>query len=104
MLKFVYYIGSRLEDHDHYAKAQANSVGCPTEPSTALIECLRNVDAHKLTLTQPILHEFFGGTPSKLPLAPYGPRVGKISKIVTYLISAQFQDRVLTNIFKELQS
>ena len=93
MLKFVYYIGSRLEDHDHYAKAQAKAVGCPTEPSTALIECLRNVDAHKLTLTQPILHEFFGG-----------PRVGKISKIVTYLISAQFQDRVLTNIFKELQS
>jgi hypothetical protein len=30
----------------------------------------------RLTLTQPQLHDFFGGTASKLPLATYSPRVG----------------------------
>ncbi len=50
-------------------------VGCPTGSSDELIECLRTTDAKTLTLTQPSLHDFFGGTPSKLPLSPYAPRV-----------------------------
>jgi hypothetical protein len=58
-----------------YAKQQGLEVGCPTGSSDELIECLRTTDAKTLTLTQPSLHDFFGGTPSKLPLSPYAPRV-----------------------------
>jgi hypothetical protein len=58
-----------------YAKRQGVEVGCPTGSSDELIECLRTTDAKTLTLTQPSLHDFFGGTPSKLPLSPYAPRV-----------------------------
>jgi hypothetical protein len=66
-----------------YAKKQAKAVGCPTEPSSELISCLRKLDPNLLTLTQPLLHDFFGGTPAKLPLSPYGPRIGNHQHLKT---------------------
>ena len=49
-------------DHLIYARRQAEELGCPTKPSEALIECLRAVDPTTLTLVQPVLHDFFGGS------------------------------------------
>lgn len=40
----------------------------------------RNIDAKALTRTQTNLHDYFAGTPAKLPLTPYFPRVDKESE------------------------
>ena len=61
-------------DHLIYARRQAEEVGCPTKPSEALIECLRTVDAATLTLVQPLLFDFFGGT--VLSFEPIGTVMG----------------------------
>ena len=62
------------EDHLMYAQKQADAVGCPLESSKDLVDCLRTINAAQLTLTQPGLHSFFGGTPAKLPLSTFAPR------------------------------
>ena len=68
-----------VDDHLVYARQQASLVGCPTETSKEMIECLRNVDAVQMTLAQSSLHDFYGGTPAKIPLSTFMPRVDKES-------------------------
>ncbi len=40
---------------------------------------IRNINAEDLTKSQSNLHDYFAGTPAKLPLTPYFPRVDKES-------------------------
>lgn len=68
-----------VDDHLIYAQQQASLLGCPTEVSKELIDCLRNVDAVQMTLSQSSLHDFYGGTTAKLPLSTFMPRVDKES-------------------------
>ncbi len=43
--------------------------------------CFRDISAEELTKSQSGLHDYFGGTPAKLPLTPYFPRVDKESDV-----------------------
>ncbi|XP_049957497.1 venom carboxylesterase-6-like isoform X1 [Schistocerca serialis cubense] len=52
------------------AQKVAALVGCPTEPSAALVDCLRSVDDYKIVNTTPQFTEWFFS-----PLIPFRPAV-----------------------------
>jgi Carboxylesterase. len=62
-------------DHDLIAKRQAEFLGCPTDTSEALIECLRTVDAVTLTTSATGFSQFFPDSAAKLPMGAFDPRV-----------------------------
>ncbi|TRY76508.1 hypothetical protein TCAL_11403 [Tigriopus californicus] len=65
---------SRFTFHDKVAVRQAKLFDCPTEPSQALVDCLRKVDAKELAASISDLHVFFKRTLAKIPLTPYTSR------------------------------
>ncbi|XP_059097739.1 esterase E4-like [Tigriopus californicus] len=67
-------------DHAAVAKKQAGFVGCPTDTSEALIECLRTVDAVKLTSSATGFSQFFPDSGAKLPMGTFYPRVDAEAK------------------------
>jgi len=60
--------------HTYYAEKQARVLGCPTEDVTAILKCLKGVDAVELTRSQADLHELLLRSPAKMPLSPYMTR------------------------------
>lgn len=66
---------SKQENHDQVAKQQGELVGCPTDSSQSLVDCLRTVDAVTLTTSAARFSEFFPNSAAKLPFGVYSPRV-----------------------------
>jgi len=65
---------SSLSSHTSTAHSLASRLQCPTQPSTALRDCLREKDAKEIMEAQGALYTWHLGTPEREPMNIWSPR------------------------------